>query len=174
MEFSDLSVKIGQSISHERRTREIETISGKTLTRKYVSDVHNNYHQNENLAHKQFSGQHISGEWFRDCFDKAVSFIETLQKNQPSESDLQKGINSREKLYNNIDELFPNDLGGKIITKERFQFYLAAKEALDDACDGACSYEKALISLVATAFISYSKSTEGSTPVQQIAGTRQQ
>ena len=56
------------------------------------------------------------------------------------------------------DSFLEQSFLNKAVTQERKQFFLAAQEALDDASDGVCSFETALISLVAVAFSAYSKS----------------
>ncbi len=78
IENEHLRVKIGKTISLDKRIRTIETQSGNKINRVYTSPKCSNYSNIEASMHKIFSSKRLIGEWFDITFDEAVSELKKL------------------------------------------------------------------------------------------------
>jgi hypothetical protein len=71
-------VKIGVSVNPLQRLAAIETTSGRAITRRYISHMHEGYRETERALHETFKEYRFVGEWFRISFDEAVSSLKNL------------------------------------------------------------------------------------------------
>lgn len=76
----DGMVKIGITSSPERRKKEICSSSGFRITKFYQSPVCSNASIIEKYLHEKFKHVRENGEWFKNCFDDAVKYLDEAKK----------------------------------------------------------------------------------------------
>ena len=71
-------VKIGKTNNPSSRIKAIETQSGISIIRVYVSPKCFNYQELETKTHKEFKQSRTIGEWFESNFDTVKDFVSSL------------------------------------------------------------------------------------------------
>ena len=79
IENENHKVKIGRSITPEKRIRHIEKISGYKVINTYVTPCLHQYIQLETFLHGHFDTNRSIGEWFNINYYDAVSYVSALK-----------------------------------------------------------------------------------------------
>jgi hypothetical protein len=75
IEFSDGHIKIGRSITPEKRIQSVAGSNQHSLKRSWISDGLANHAKLETAAHRHFTVDRVGGEFFSTKFETAVSWI---------------------------------------------------------------------------------------------------
>jgi adenylate kinase family enzyme len=65
-------------LNTKQRKKDLETQSGFTIKKQYVTDGISNYHQIEKAAHEHFKHDRVLGEWFNAPFEEAAKTVEAM------------------------------------------------------------------------------------------------
>ena len=77
---TDNTVKIGKTMNPNKRFKQIECASGKTIEKYYLTEMCANYDDIEYKALKYFKKYNTNGEWFNYDFEKIVRKIKSYKK----------------------------------------------------------------------------------------------
>lgn len=91
IEFEN-EVKIGRSLTPQRRIRCISTSKGEIPKRIYITEKCSNYEKLETDTHKKFKNDRTVGEYFKVEFDQVVLFLKSAELIQFSEKEIEKSI----------------------------------------------------------------------------------
>lgn len=93
-------VKIGMSKNPKQRIRNIESTSGRSFSKVFISDFIYDYKRVEVLAHDELSDHRRIGEWFCCSYDEALNTVSFIAAQTPKPDDCQIKISSLIKRYN--------------------------------------------------------------------------
>lgn len=104
-------VKIGMSKNPKQRIRNIESTSGRSFSKVFISDFIYDYKRVEVLAHEELSDHRRIGEWFCCSYDEALSVVACMVNQTPKPDDCDIRISDLIKRYNrDVAKLFMTNI----------------------------------------------------------------
>lgn len=104
-------VKIGMSKNPKQRIRNVESTSGRSFSKVFISDFIYDYKRVEVLAHEELSDHRRIGEWFCCSYDEALSVVAGMVNQTPKPDDCDIRISDLIKRYNrDVAKLFMTNI----------------------------------------------------------------
>lgn len=78
----DETVKIGVSKNVEQRIKAIQSTSGKSIVKTFITEKCSNPYKIETVVLSHFSSKRCCGEWIKEDFDTAIAYVKEIYEKE--------------------------------------------------------------------------------------------